>query len=78
MIIKKNAIDYILYDTTKYSKKKYQEMLKLLSINSSDFNEPALIYIKDGSLYSDIINIHDEKTVTDFINNYHIKNISNE
>ena len=57
----------MLYDVNKYKKNEYKKMLQSLSINPSDFNYPAVIYIKDGSLYSDIINIKDTKVIDKFL-----------
>ena len=49
-----------------------KKMLQSLSINPSDFNYPAVIYIKDGSLYSDIINIKDTKVIDKFLKDNNI------
>ncbi len=50
-------------------------MLTTLSINPPDFNYPAVIYIKDGSMYSNIININDTKTVDTFIREYQLQDV---
>lgn len=68
----KKNIEYVLYDVNKYKKNEYKKMLQSLSINPSDFNYPAVIYIKDGSLYSDIINIKDTKVIDKFLKDNNI------
>lgn len=68
----KNNIKYVLYDVNKHKKPEYEKMLQSLSINSSDFNYPAIIYIKDGSLYSDIININNTKVIDTFLKDNYI------
>lgn len=68
-------INYTDYDVMRYSKSKYEKMLINLSINPSDFNYPAVIYIKDGFMYSNIINITDTKTVDNFIKEYQLQDV---
>ena len=68
-------INYVTYDVSKYSKKDYQKMLQDLSINPSDFGYPAVIYIKDGKLYSNIINLDDTKVVDTFIKDYDLTKV---
>lgn len=73
--LKKKKINYIDYDVKNYSDSKYEKMLTTLSINPPDFNYPAVIYIKDGSMYSNIININDTKTVDTFIKEYQLQDV---
>ena len=68
-------INYVTYDVSKYSKKDYQKMLQDLSINPSDFRYPAVIYIKDGKLYSNVINLDDTKVVDTFIKDYDLTKV---
>lgn len=68
-------INYVTYDVSKYSKKDYQNMLQDLSINPSDFGYPAVIYIKDGKLYSNVINLDDTKVVDTFIKDYDLTKV---
>ena len=68
-------INYVTYDVSKHSKKDYQEMLQMLSINSGDFGYPAVIYIKDGMLYSNVINLSDTKVVDTFIKDYDLTKV---
>ena len=68
-------INYVTYDVSKYSKKDYQKMLQDLSINPSDFGYPAVIYIKDGKLYSNIINLDDTRVVDTFIKDYDLTKV---
>lgn len=66
-------MEYQVYDCSKYSEKEYKTMLNTLTINPNDFHYPAVIYIKEGKIYSDIINIHDTKLVDQFIKEYHLE-----
>ncbi len=68
-------INYVLYDVKKNSKDNYKEMLQNLTINPKDFGYPGVIYVKDGEIYSDIINIKDTKTVEKFIKEYDLTKI---
>lgn len=68
-------VNYVTYDVSKYSKKDYQKMLQDLSINPSDFGYPAVIYIKDGKLYSNIINLESTKVVDTFIKDYDLTKV---
>lgn len=68
-------INYVTYDVSKYSKKEYEKMLQDLSINPSDFGYPAVIYIKDGKLYSNIINLSDTRVIDTFIKDYDLTKV---
>ncbi len=68
-------IKYVTYDVESYSKKEYKEMLKTIEINPDDFDYPAVIYIREGRLYSNIINLEDTKPVKEFIDTYDLKEI---
>lgn len=63
----KNKVDYILYDINKNSEEDYNSLLQSLSINYKDFGIPAVVYIKDGNIYSNIINVKDIDIVENFI-----------
>ncbi|MCI8347558.1 MAG: hypothetical protein HFJ12_06420 [Bacilli bacterium] len=73
--LRKKKINYIDYDVKNYTNSKYEKMLTTLSINPPDFNYPAVIYIKDGYMYSNIININDTKTVDVFIKEYQLQDV---
>ncbi len=68
-------INYVTYDVSMYSKKEYNEMLKTVEINPDDFGYPAVIYLKEGRLYADVINLEDTKPVEDFIKTYDLKKV---
>lgn len=72
------GINYVLYDVNNYSKKEYEETLKKLTINPSDFGYPAVIYVRDGIMYSNIINIPSTDTVKQFIKDYNLKKVKND
>lgn len=68
-------INYLLYDVNKNSKGNYKEMLQNLTINPNDFGYPGVIYVKEGQIYSDIINIKDTKVVEQFIKEYNLTKV---
>lgn len=68
-------INYLSYDVSEYKEKEYKEMLRSIEINPDDFGYPAVIYIKDGRLYSNVINLEDTKPVEEFIKTYELKNV---
>lgn len=71
----KQNIEYSIYNVNKYSDKEYTEMLKSIEINPDDFSYPAVIYMKDGKVYSNVINISDTTAVDNFIKTYGLTNI---
>ncbi len=68
-------INYVTYDVSLYTEKEYNDMLKTIEINPDDFGYPAVIYIRDGKLYSNVINLSDTKPVKDFIKTYELKKV---
>ena len=73
--LKEEKISYMVYDVKEKTKKEYTEMLQMLSINPSDFNYPAILYIKNGIMYSNIINIDSDKTADQYIKDYELKKV---
>lgn len=67
------SLNYKIYDVKKVGNSSYKKLLDNLSIDDKVFNYPAIIYIKDGSMYSNIINIEDTKVVDQFIKDYNLK-----
>ena len=63
-------INYEIDDVNTNTSKEYKKMLQTLTVNPSDFNYPAVIYIKEGRIYSNIINVNDTKIVKQFIKDY--------
>lgn len=68
-------INYVTYDVEDYTEKEYTEMLRTIEINPDDFGYPAVIYIREGRLYSNVINLTDTKPVQEFIKTYELKNV---
>lgn len=68
--LNEEKINYEIYDVNKNTSKEYKKMLQTLTVNPSDFNYPAVIYIKEGRIYSNIINVNDTKIVKQFIKDY--------
>lgn len=71
--LKKQGIDFVEYDVEKYSSQEYKKMLEQLEINPDDFGYPAINYINNGSLYANVINITNIKSVETFIKDYDLK-----
>ena len=71
--LKKENIEFVSYDVEDYSNKEYEKMLRTIEINPNDFGYPAVIYIRNGKLYSNVININDLKSVETFIKDYDLK-----
>ena len=71
----KENIKYDYYNVDDYSDKEYKEMLKSIDINPDDFGYPAVVYIRNGKLYSNVINLVDTKPVETFIKDYELKNL---
>ena len=68
--LNEEKINYEIYDVNTNTSKEYKKMLQTLTVNPSDFNYPAVIYIKEGRIYSNIINVNDTKIVKQFIKDY--------
>ena len=68
-------INYVTYDVEDFTEEEYKEMLRTIEINPDDFGYPAVIYIKEGRLYSNVINLTDTKPVQQFIKTYELKKI---
>lgn len=70
-----NKIKYATYNINNYSKEEYKKFLKDLNINPDDFGYPAVILIKEGIMYANVINITDIKSVEQFSKDYKLKEI---
>lgn len=68
-------IKYTAIDVKGYSERKLNKMLKKLSINPPDFGYPAVLYISEGNLFSDAINLENVKVVDTFIKQYKLLDI---
>jgi len=69
------GIKYYLYDDVNIDKEEYSKLLELLDINSELFGLPAIIYINDGKMYGNLINIDNKESVKRFIDNYDLYTI---
>ena len=68
-------LNYYLFDVNKESKEEYDKLLDTLSINKKVFNYPAIIYLQDGIMFANIINIEDTNVVDQFIEDYDLTNV---
>ena len=64
------GINYKYYNVSSVSDDKFKEDLKLLGIDEDLFGTPALIYIEDGRMFANIINISDTDVIDSFIKDY--------
>lgn len=71
--LNKSKIEYVLYDKGIRTNDEYIKMLQSLSINPGNFHYPAIIYVKNGKAYADLINIKDPNKIGEFIKKYDIK-----
>ena len=63
-------INYYIYDDYKINKEEYNKLLKLLNIDKDVFGTPAIIYIYQGKMFANIINIDSKEVVDKFIYSY--------
>ncbi len=68
-------INYILYDVKSQGNSNYNRLLEILNIDKDIFNYPALIYMQDGVMFANIINIDDTKIVDQFIEDYDLTKV---
>lgn len=68
-----NEISYLSYNIENVTKDNYNDLLKKLGIDRGVFGYPALIYIKDGEMFANIINIDNDEVLENFINDYDLK-----
>lgn len=64
------GIKYYLYDDMRTDRDEYNKLLNLLNIDKKVFGPPSIIYIKEGKMFGNIINIDNKKVVDKFIDNY--------
>ena len=65
-----NDINYYLYDDKNVSKDEYNNFTTLIGIDSKLLGTPAIIYIKDGDMYSNLININNMDSLDKYIEDY--------
>ena len=66
----KLGIRYYKYNDVYVDKKEYNRFLKLVGIDKKLFGTPSLIYIRDGKMFGNLINIDSTKVVKQFIDSY--------
>ena len=64
------GIRYYNYNDIYVDKDEFNNFLKLINIDSKLFGTPAIIYIKDGKMYGNLINIDNKEIVEKFIGTY--------
>lgn len=74
-LLDKNKINYYMYDDNKVNKEEYSNFLSLIGIDEKLFGTPAIIYIKDGKMYSNLISIDNENSVNAYIKDYDLVTI---
>lgn len=76
----KNYLDelklrYYTYDDANVNKEEYEKILPILGIDSKSFGIPAIIYMRDGKMYGNLINIDSKEVVKNFADNYDLYTI---
>lgn len=66
----KEGIRYFNYNDVLIKREEYNNFLKLINIDKSLFGTPSLIYIKNGKMYGNLINIDNSDIVKQFIDTY--------
>lgn len=64
------GIRYFNYNDALINREEYNNLIKLLNIDKEVFGIPSLIYINNGMIYANIINIDNKEIVDKFIDNY--------
>ena len=64
------GIRYFNYNDALINKEEYNNFIKLLNIDKEVFGIPSLIYINNGMVYANIINIDNKEIIDKFIDNY--------
>ena len=71
----KKEINYRSYDINKLSEDDYKKLLYNIKIDEDLFGTPAIVYIKNGVMYGNLINIKDTKVVEKFVKDYSLKKV---
>ena len=69
------GIIYYQYNDKDVDKDEYKKFLKLIEIDENLFGLPSIIYIKDGKMYGNIINIDGKDVVKQFVDDYDLYTI---
>ena len=64
------GIRYYQYNDKYVDKEEYSKFLKLIGIDKKLFGCPSIIYIKNGKMYANLINIDSKDVVKTFVNDY--------
>ena len=70
-----NDINYYIYDDMNLDKEEYNNFTTLLGIDKKLLGTPAIIYIKDGEMYSNLININNIDSLDKYIEDYDLVTI---
>lgn len=63
-------INYYVYDDAQVSRDEYNKLLDMLKIDKMLFGTPAIIYIYQGRMYANLVNIDNKKVIDNFIKDY--------
>jgi hypothetical protein len=74
-ILNQKDINYYIYNDKKVTKEEYNNFLNLLGIDEKLFSTPSLIYIRDGNMYSNLININNINSLNRYIEDYDLVTI---
>ena len=71
-VLKYKKIKYSDYDID--SSFDYDDLLQKIGISKSNLKVPALVYIRKGKMFSNIVGITDEESVLDFLDHFSVSN----
>ena len=70
--LKDKKVDFRVYDVSKIEGSEYVGLLDMFNIDRELFGYPAIIYIKNGVMFANIININDLDVVDTFVKDYNL------
>ena len=68
--LRSNDINYYVYDDKNVDKEEYNKFLELIDIDEDLFGSPAIIYIRDGEVFSNLISINNIDSLNRYIEDY--------
>lgn len=71
-ILDQNQVDYHLVNADHMSH--YTEMIRLVGISDKYVKVPGLIYLKDGELVANMMDIRSQTDLSAFLSEYHLRN----
>ena len=64
-----NKFNYVYEDLDSTDEVRYKKVLYKLDISSDDIEEPTIIYVSEGKIYSSLVNVEDMENFETYISN---------